>query len=86
MQIRSHVYKKIQNISRYKTALGNFELFSLFWNKRVFWLVPSLSIQVYHAFPLNNLDIAKRRNDMPNGLKIMKLVEKLRKQEKMRPF
>ena len=30
--------------------------------------------------------MAKRRNDIPKSLKIMKLVQKIRKQEKVCPF
>ena len=45
-------YRKIQNISRYKTALGDSSISRLFKNKRVFRLLPSLPIQVAPPRPL----------------------------------
>ena len=44
--------RKIQNISRYKTALGDSSISRLFKNNRVFRLLPSLPIQVAPPRPL----------------------------------
>ena len=38
------------------------------------------------AFPLKNLDIAKGRNDKPDGLQIMKLVKKNKETRKSVPI
>ena len=38
------------------------------------------------TFPLQYLNIAKHRNDIPKGLKTMQLVKKLRTQEKYTHF
>ena len=76
--LRLNCHTTTYNIKNYKFVLVN-----------VFWLVPSPPLQVISSrdqtFPS---DLAKQRNDLPKGLKIMQLVKKkkkLRTQEKVCP-
>ena len=77
--LRLNCYTTTYNIKNYKFVLVN-----------GFWLVPSPPLQVIpsrdQTFPSQYPNIAKQRNDLPKGLKIIQLVKKkkkLRTQEKV---
>ena len=75
--------------NKYKTVLGNFWICSYFGKWTVFLTStqsPVTSNFFNWTFPLQYLNIAKHRNDIPKGLKTMQLVKKLRTQEKCTHF